>query len=200
MSNTKYLELKKEFDKVLMLTNTKIYLMSYFSELRSEIDILFAKKRKQTQSLMELNLNWTKMIDKVNTFEKECVNKDENEIDSKLDFKLNERLNFIKLKLNELKKVIELLNKQRNIIIDTDGNEALKKRNELFFEIECILSDTKNKMENILFMNKTILFLSKKNCDFSEIFKELNPDTMVGKLIIVTNQYFNSFDIDTIKR
>lgn len=69
---------------------------------------------------------------------------------------------------------------------------------EFFIETNCtdnILSDNIRNIEKELLQNKTFLFLTHSNC-----VVDLNESTQPGKLICVKNEYFDSNDLELLKK
>lgn len=200
MTNAKYYELLKEYEQIKMLNNPLIYITGYFSDLRSEIDLSFAKLKKKVyaENIKTLNTNCDQMITRVNLFEKECLNNQTiNKIDETIQTNGFKRLEMIHKKLIELKKVMESISKQK--VLDTNTNEAIKKKSELFIDIQHLIYSLRIEMECLLFMNKSIIFLDRNKCLNSKIFDQLDKQTAVGKLIIITNVYFSIQSIEILK-
>ena len=200
MTNAKYYELLKEYEQIKMLNNPLIYITGYFSDLRSEIDLSFAKLKKKVyaENIKTLNTNCDQMITRVNLFEKECLNNQTiNKIDETIQTNGFKRLEMIHKKLIELKKVMESISKQK--VLDTNTNEAIKKKSELFIDIQHLIYSLRIEMECLLFMNKSIMFLDRNKCLNSKIFDQLDKQTAVGKLIIITNVYFSIQSIEILK-
>ena len=73
--------LKKLEDLKLIVEIPKLYLANYFQELRNSVDKeMFSKQmlhNNDNEMKNELNQIWKEMISKIDSFEKECKNKDE---------------------------------------------------------------------------------------------------------------------------
>ena len=90
--------LQKLQDLKLIIEMPKLYLANYFQNLRNKVDkYMFSKQilhNNDIEKKNELNQIWTEMISKIDSFEKECKNKDE------LQSNLN-RINKIKMMLDD---------------------------------------------------------------------------------------------------
>lgn len=58
------------------------------------------------------------------------------------------------------------------------------------------------KLESVLFLNKTVFFLDKSKCneDLLQIFSLMDPNTTVGLLLFIKNEYFGTKGTDLIKK
>ena len=83
--------------------------------------------------------------------------------------------------------------------MNVEGNEAIKKRDELILEISVSLEELRVKLEEILFLNSTIIFLNKHGSPNDKIFNDLESDTTVGKLVLVRNQYFTRANLEILR-
>ena len=191
-------ELTQKYEQVKLLEKPQIYLVNYFSELRSELDSAFIKKKKQVSNIekwKKLQENWSLLLNKINEFEKECIQAVK--LTDEIVIERNSQLQIIKSRMTELKDVLRNISKQSNII--KQGNEAIKKRDELICDINFSLEQLRAKMEQILFLNSTIIFLNKNATTNDKIFNDLDSDTTVGKLVLIRNQYFTRANIEILK-
>ena len=167
----------------------------------SEIDSAFIKKKKQITNIekwKELQENWTKLINKTNEFEKECIQfAIAVELTAEIINERDTQLTKMKSRLTELKDVVRSISKQK--IVNVEGNEAIKKRDELILEISVSLEELRVKLEEILFLNSTIIFLNKHGSPNDKIFNDLESDTTVGKLVLVRNQYFTRANLEILR-
>ncbi len=77
-----------------------------------------------------------------------------------------------------------------------DSNLSMTQADDLEQEISDLIHEQMFKIEKILFMNKTIMFLERtKPKD-----RHLETDITVGKLVIVTNEYIGKRCRSIIKR
>ena len=78
-------------------------------------------------------------------------------------------------------------------------------------EINHLIYDQTVKLEKVLFQNKAIIFLDRIKCgnwmdnyldDEQErnIFDEMDPETTVGKLVCVNNEYFGHLATEILKK
>jgi hypothetical protein len=191
-------ELTQKYEQVKLLEKPQIYLVNHFSELRSELDSAFIKKKKQVSNIekwKKLQENWSLLLNKINEFEKECIQAVK--LTDEIVIERNSQLQIIKSRMTELKDVLRNISKQSNII--KQGNEAIKKRDELICDINFSLKQLRAKMEQILFLNSTIIFLNKNASTNDKIFNDLDSDTTVGKLVLIRNQYFTRANIEILK-
>ncbi len=191
-------ELTQKYEQVKLLEKPQIYLVNHFSELRSELDSAFIKKKKQVSNIekwKKLQENWSLLLNKINEFEKECIQAVK--LTDEIVIERNSQLQIIKSRMTELKDVLRNISKQSNII--KQGNEAIKKRDELICDINFSLEQLRAKMEQILFLNSTIIFLNKNATTNDKIFNDLDSDTTVGKLVLIRNQYFTRANIEILK-
>ena len=111
-------ELSRKYEQMKQLEKPQIYLINHFSELRSEIDSAFIKKKKQItniEKLKELQENWTKLINKTNEFEKECIQfAIAVELTAEIINERDTQLTKMKSRLTELKDVVRSISKQKN--------------------------------------------------------------------------------------
>lgn len=202
MENLKYYELCKEFDKIKELNIPSIYIGNFFSDLRCEIDLAYSRKKKNlsAENIKILTENWNAMTNKVNKYERDCFNNQTLNPVSEIDLaETTQKIKLIEVKLEELRLLLETLSQSEFRSIDAATNEALKKKNELLVETDQLIEKLKYKMERILFMNMTIIFLERNKCQNKEIFEELDEETTVGKLILITNEYFSNASVSVIK-
>ena len=181
-------ELKKEFNELKVAYNyPQLYIWNHFSSIRAEIDLsanqhLINHKLNNLEENQLLD-NWLLMIDHVNLLENETVNHFTKGLSCS---NLETRLNLIENELSN-QETIKL-----NIVKD-------------------MLNEVFKKLEKILFMNRTILFVDKdeyfkteairiqekKDNEFVHYYKidinlfdKMDQNTTFGKLIIL-NEYFS---------
>lgn len=161
----------------------RFYLANYFSDIRTEVDLVYGlKQANETDSeiLSKINREWLKVINKVDQVEAECL-----------------RLNLRKFRFNNQTLM-----------------ESIRTRTGLLNENKkiCLLKEEINKLEKILFNNKTVVYL--KNSSFGNENKNKNKKQKVEpyekqvknanlfeKLIIINDEYFSNEDIlNIIKR
>lgn len=69
-------------------------------------------------------------------------------------------------------------------------------------EIDDMIYDQTHKLERILMQNKTVLFLEESNClcEAKKVFSRMNYLNTVGKLFVITNDYFGKRGLDILTR
>ncbi len=163
-----------------VFTLPRLHVSNYFAELRAEVDTAFVKKDlNESEPLLkaEINKNWIQMIEKINEFENECLNKNKNNSFSK-------EVAFRAIQFIETFESIKI--KGGNQI-----NETLIK--------EMIYAKTVE-LERILFLNRLMLFLLRDKGHHVILCKKLDFRTTVGKLIYLNNEYMGSRSIQLIKK
>lgn len=116
---------------------------------------------------------------------------------------LNEQYENRRLKFDKKFQINHMNILHKNLYIDLlymsggdDSNTSMTQADDLEQEISDMIHEQMFKIEKILFMNKTIMFLEKtKPKD-----KHLATDITVGKLVIVTNEYIGKRCRSIIKR
>lgn len=167
------LDANNEYEKLkLILENPRFYLSSFFSDLRTQVDLEFAQKQVNSinneESHTKLNTNWMQIIQKIDEFESECYKaRLANTFAKETYLKFTNRLNQIEDKLKDAS------NKDNTALLD---------------EIYAI----RFRLEQIMFSNRTILFLAKSRFETTHLLAKLNSTCMVGKLVILTNSYVNA--------
>jgi len=157
----------QEIDELkLMFEVPRLHLSKFFDNIRTEIDISYAKKElneSDTNLKLEINKNWTQLIDRVNKFEADC-------------FKLKKTNDFnmdFKQKIDEKFKLLLPIN-------NTDH----------------IISYIKFLIEKTIFNNKTIMYLNREQMNNN---KNIDVNTIAGRVVIVTNEYLGSNLVEYLK-
>ena len=184
-------DLDKQLYKLKEILNfPRIYLCNYFADLKTEIDLSFAKKQQNSSNaeiMQILHENYKQMIDKVNSIEEHCLKIQKQTFNDELTHETNSIIKQIENKLN----------------ITTD--EYLSK------EINDLLYEQTLKLERVIFQNRTLIFLDRSKCchfidDFNDneeernLFDEMDPNTTVGKLVCVYNEYFGYLATEILKK
>lgn len=163
--------------------NPDEYIYNYFSDLKTEVDIAanieLASEGITSQTENELSDNWIALIDQVKQFERECLQTNSLSINLADTLKRNKIIDSIQRKLTDAVKQ--------------------EKNAEIFNDIENQLDDELDKLEKFLFCNKTLIFLDKQKCELKSLFSKMNLNVTIGKLIFVTNEYFNKDCIEQLK-
>ena len=159
----------------------RLYIANYFQELRNRIDILAAERcfnPTNEKNKHELNVNWAHIIKKIDLFENESLRK----------MPSNTMTNAT---------IAELVNEALVLINQIETNKA--DLDEIVnFEYEKALNNIEKKLNRIFFLNRTILFLERKDCKIPQLFSKMNMNTSFGKLIIIINKYYTSDDLSFI--
>lgn len=168
-----------------LVTSQEDHLNKYFTELKNEINKAFVQQNHVINSdhdkKSELFCNWLQMTTSVNMFQQEC--KSNISTESNLA-----TIGFTKQKLSELNQKYSL------DTVDT-----------LCHDINNIIQSEKIKIEKSLFKNKSIIFFNKFKSRDNILFNNnmqnlMDPDTTVGKLIIVNDEYFSKDDLVFLKK
>lgn len=204
-----------------MFETPETFITNFFIDLKAEIDLAFTKQLildSNNKNMFRLNETYTQMIERIDLFEKECLlNQTTNTFNNDIVLELNDSIELVTSKItnlyrhaseNELSRSgkkfqinhMNILHKNLYIDLfypnDDDSNASLNEVDELEQEISDLIHEQMFKIEKILFMNKTIMFLEKtKPKD-----KHLANDLTVGKLVFITNEYIGKRCRSIIKR
>jgi hypothetical protein len=195
----------------------KLYLSKHFIGLKSKVDIAYAKQQSvlstNSSALEILNVNWLETIDKINLFEKDCLNfRNEiifsNELREIVKTSINDIENRL-LQFEQSKKLNEREDDDDDDDDDGDGDDEDDEydEDELSRQISDLIYGLLLKIEKVLFINKTMVFLVKRNIPVYkcysclseqypnahnhkniDLFKSLD-ETKAGLLIFVTDEY-----------
>lgn len=172
--------LKEDLDRLKNInTFPRFYLSNYFSDLRTEVDLAFATQdlHETDQTLREkIKKNWTEMILKINEFEQECLLKLKNNSfnNSQITDQTEQLINLV----------------ESNFINNNIKEDILKE----------LIDGQILKLEKILFLNKLMIFLHRKNGHYTILCKKLDHRTTVGKLIYITNEYLGKKCVEILKK
>ena len=149
----------------------KEYLTHHFKNLKNKVDTsalnLISVYSTNKQLIDKINDCWEQIINRIKAYEQECLN---NLIVTKLaddNSTTSQRIKQIETKINTL-------------------NESSFNSSSANL-IEQLLNDELFKLEKIVFQNKSLLYLDYKNG--TDLMRDL-PNYFIGKLIVVTNEYF----------
>lgn len=151
----------------------KEYLTHHFKNLKNKVDSsalnLISIYSTNKHLIDKINDCWELIINRIKSYEQECLN---NLVVTKLadeNSTTSQRIKQIEAKLNSL-------------------NEAsLSQASSAYNYIEQLLNEELFKLEKIVFQNKSLLYLDSKNG--TDFMRDL-PNYFIGKLIVVTNEYF----------
>jgi len=190
------------------LNDPYLYVYNYFYELKRTIDIDFTSKEIELieegndNNLIEinnLNTDWNLLVDKIELFETEC--KKSKHLHINYLTLMEEKLSMIDLNLNNLKSYNDTFANKKTI----QFNRLVK---SLYEETKEMIQQIKHEFGKYLFINKTIVYLSKADYlkeinnnidDNDDYFKPLKcfQKLNIGKLILITNEYINEENINT---
>jgi hypothetical protein len=162
---------KKLIEIKQMLESSNLYMSEHFNNLRNQVDLesetlLLDRKNINTYKKQQIiSKNRELMIDRINSFEKQCLEK---------GGKISPEI------VNEVKNLLKMLEIQ---LISRKTFEEIE-------IIEKILDTEILKLKKILFKNKSLLFL-KKQC---YVENDDTQSVSFGKLIFM-NQLFSSYAI-----
>ena len=189
-------KLLKKFDDLNeAFTYPRLRISNVFQELCHQVDLKFAKKQ-QTESNPEvrskIDENWNQMIQKIKDYEDACLKKQStNTFDNVFSNEISASIEIIKQKVEHYNKL---------------------KDRALYSGIDDLIYDTLNRIDQVLFLNKTMFFLPKDYFDYlnkqfnyydhnskiayftspheyKDIFCKMDTKTTVGKLVIISNAY-----------
>jgi len=168
--------LTKQLEKLKSIIEyPRYYLANYFEEIRKQVDlvgtqlttaediILYPVKRKLTE-------NWLLIINRIKSFEEECIKKTmNNKLSTDVYFQYLQVIKQLELKLNKL-------------------NE-LKLEDNYFDELEYDIYNESYNLKRVLFLNRSVVFMCPSETLVEDLFKEMNMDYAIGKLLCL-NEYF----------
>lgn len=159
----------------LMVISPSLEISNFFNNLRTEVDIAFVNKEsmvKNEKNKAKLITNWLNFIDTIDKSERECLKNCK-----KISFQqFIQAIEEIKLELDHL-----------------SGDQCD------FNAIKVRISEEKSRLEKVLFNRKTILFLNKRESPDISLFDEMDTESTVGILIIITNEYFSNSYVKLLK-
>lgn len=187
-----------------MYQKPRLFISNYFKFLRTEIDAALEKHSKilTTPDIKsELKENHTKLIEKVNSYEAECLKRQPNDSFEK---SLNEETKQI---IVAAKKGIEFLadavkqgKGEPTFDVNGDPEEDTNEFSDDIQDIEDLIYDQMLILERTLLINRTLLFLEEESSIASavKVFSKMNYLTTVGKLFIITNEYFGKRGLNSL--
>ena len=151
-------ELSKQLDDLKKtLNDPETYIWTYFDELKRTIDLEYAKKdmdETDNEIKDELNKNWLEIIDKISEFENDCKSRRLTN-DHIVKEQTTEKLSLIEQHLTHLKAF-------ENSVKHIQTNKAIK---SLHQQIKELIYDVTFVFGKIMFLNKTIVYLSREEHD-----------------------------------
>lgn len=179
----------KKIEQLKMLLEfPRLYLSNFFADLRTQIDLAFFAKElelNENEALIELRKNWHEMINKLNSLEEKCL------------------LRRSMTRSTTATNLFRLVEIRLETATQTLNQEALS---EMIQELDDLVYEELTRLERIIFLNKTIIFLDSSKYkgtnqinNYSKIFSKMSKFT-VGKLIIVIDDYFGERGVNLIKK
>ena len=177
-------------DLDLLFNSPKDYLLKYFDELRSEINSHYNKQceaKLADEVKQKLDENLKKLMEKIKSYETECLeNVSSNKYDAKQTDESGQILNLIHSKIDYFTVKFSY--------DETDNQEEEQDEAEytaMEQEITDLIYKEIAKLEQIVLLNKTMLFVEENDCKISNLFEQMDYLTTVGKLLFFTDQYFS---------
>lgn len=138
------------------------YLRDFFTNLRNQVDRTLGQEEAYHQIKVseneDSNVVWNEIINRIDSLEKESLSK---EIDQEKIDDIRKKIEFIELKLNS----------NYNLYIVNDLEDSI-------FDLELIIA-------NMLFSNKTIIFLDKIKFENSQYLTGVK----LNRLLILNDEY-----------
>jgi hypothetical protein len=155
-------------DLELLFNSPKQYLKKYFDELRNEIKIIYEKKCESKQTNEEikskLNDNYKTLILKIKSYEQECLG---NISTDKYDAKQIEETSQI---IDSIHSKIDYFTNKFSYDEEKEQEEEQEYDSAEYYALEQEITDLIHaeiaKLEKILFLNKTILFIEVSKAFF----------------------------------
>lgn len=173
-------DLELELTNVFETTNPKLIIRNYFSNIRQEIDAysdkyLNEKLKSTNEDRIELTFKRDKMLQQLDSIEKQCFN---SKSDRQL-VKVSTSLNFLLDKLNKISN--GYLNKidlnDKSLESDSSSNESSQIKNELY------------DLKRDLFLNRTCLFVRNLS----------NMKTNQFGNLVILDFYLDDFEVKALK-
>lgn len=195
----KVTDLFNKLNKLKQVVNDpEEYIWNHFEKMKNEIDLEFKTilqdKDDEMHEKKEMNNIWINMIEKIDKFKEECLQKIcNNSIRSNLKNYLEE--------IHELEYELAIEIRKKSIF-DIFTNE----KNEKLNNFEQLIVTKKYKINEKLFSNKTVLYMNKDECQkFKPLNESFEPNffTMqdsIGRLLIVHDFYVDINYIYSFKK
>ena len=182
-------ELMSEFERLKFIFECpRLFICNHFDELRCQVDLTFCAKfnksshettNNQQQAKSQLTENWTDIIKAIDSFEAKCLkHKSLNKFNLVMSHETVQKI-----------KAIERLIKQLSASNQEDQSDQVKYAKNLIY-------DETFKIEKILFLNQTLVFLDESTCRIKNVFNK----SSVGKLLLIRNEYFGQKSIEYLKK
>jgi len=159
-----------ELEKILNCPDLCIY--EHFSDLINEVDLAFETKKYENDygdfKIDEFNNKWDETIAKINEFKK---------------------ANSIEYFTVETKILASELLESLRTRVNEDLNE------NSYQEMKSIISRETNRLQAILFLNKTILFIDKSKCEDQRLLRQND-----FKLIEISDEFISKTGVQLLKK
>jgi len=188
--NNKMNELISEFERLKSIFECpRLYICNHFNELRCQVDLSFCQKLNTTtnekmknQLRTELNESWTEIIKSIDTFETKCLrHKPSNKFNTILSQEIIQKIKFI-----------DRIIKQLSLNLEDQSTQIKYVCNLVYDEIF--------KIEKIIFLNQTLMFLDETKCKIKNLFNKFTSKSSAGKLLVIRNEYFGKKSIDYLQK
>lgn len=163
-------DLKKEFIQLKSLHDfPRLYIISHFSDLRNEANQAFARleNTSKPENIKLRDSNWTRITEKINEYKTECLDK------------LGETKPFAHLVSQQ-----EINSLEKKLFATINSNDPNQIESLRLTMQEMIL-----KLEQIIFLNKTMIFLDRAKFKHSFIYRKLDPQITAGKLLVINDDF-----------
>lgn len=182
-------KLSKELNELkALLDYPRYHLTEYFDEIKTNVDVAYsAKELNELDNEVRILLrnHWTQTIDKITEYESECY-KLKNIFSPNVIKDTEETIKSVEQHLNDLSKQISEFNETQEKVIKRC------KIDELIKLISVLLWQARIKLDEIVFLNKTIVFIkADKAIKNQRIFYQMNKKTTAGKLLIIKDTYLS---------
>lgn len=165
--------LNSEFERLKQVfRQPRLCMHNFFSDLRAEIDLVYALKQDE-----ENRKTWLELISKVDTYERECLREFKN-YEPQLVEDTSAKMLFVGGKL-------KFLNSH-----SVEINDRASSAENLIDELTYLVSDQVFALEKYLFLNQKMIFIDLKNYQMIDSHK----------LIFIKNEYFGRAVSQMIKK
>ena len=175
-----------------LLEVPRLCLTKFFDDIKSEVDVAYsAKEINETDDEIRTVLRnyWTQTIDKITQYENECFKK-KTVFPQEITHQTEEDIKRITEDLTDLKELDTKLDEFKIEDTDTLRNDL----DESIRRIKELLCPAINRLEKILFQNKTITFFAAnkatKHLQY-KLFDQMNSQTTAGKLLYIKDTYLS---------
>lgn len=196
----------------------RVYLINHFNELKRRVENSFLLREQSLDKRVhrkQLERDCAQILALVASFQQDCLHKQKlNTFNYEITQRTHERIKLIEKKFDEL---------EHTKMLDYDFNEV----NQDIQYLSGLIYDEKTKIEKIIFLNKTLIYLNKLEMLFDDddglfyfnsdsetedeqlydcIFdntkcsKDDEFDLIVGKIIFIENDFIGDQGIEYLKK